>query len=83
MKSIVDEVENTNDDVTFPQMYKNNNSRYIVLFTNKTTGTVIATKGASISLGFYSCNWSPCCGTSVWTRLPAGSSVTLVQEDTH
>jgi hypothetical protein len=52
------------------------------MFTNKTTGTVIAST-SGYRLGYHSCDWTPCCDAGVWSRLASGSTITLVQEDTR
>jgi hypothetical protein len=87
MKSIIDLTEDTKDDVTFPQLYRHNKYNHTVLFTNKCTGTIVNNDAnpndPDLSLGSWSDEWIACCDTSEWTRLPTGSSVTLVQEDTR
>ena len=84
MKSIIDLTEDK-DDVTFPQMYRMNDNGAVILFSNKKSGTVIYESDCEqqFVVGYYSTNWIACCDTSAWTRLPAGSSITLIQEDTR
>lgn len=82
MKSEVKIVEQ--DDVTFPQFYACN-SGAVVMFTNKTTGTVVkkASVSSGFSIGYHQSQWHPCNDEKVWTRLPTGSQVILTQENTR
>ena len=84
MKSIVNELENISDEITFPQLYRSVIFDMIVYFWNKTSGVVVHSGPESNrALGYFSKEWVVCNDASTWIRLPAGSSVTLIQEDTR
>jgi hypothetical protein len=87
MKSILKENVHTDDDLTFPQMYRSRADGFVVLFTNKTTGMVIKDSGPNCltthSIGYHLSFWRPCNIAQEWERLPEGSSITLIQENTN
>lgn len=64
----------------FPALYKNKDSGYVVMFYSAEAGTVVFAPNGAHGVGNYDDCWVPCYQGACWTRLPAGSKVTLTQE---
>ncbi len=68
-------VENNKARLAFPLLAKNKGRDLVVLFTNKTSGTVVHGEG----IGRYSENWNDVTSYH-WEILPSGSRIIIVQE---
>lgn len=64
----------------FPALYENIDRGYVVMFCSAHAGTVVFDPNRVHGVGNYDDSWVPCYQRSHWTRLPAGSKVTLTQE---
>jgi len=78
MKSTLIEAEVKKPEIKFPCMAKSKDEK-IVLFTSSTRGTVVA-KDSSCTLGQYLDNWFDINRQDIWTILPPGTKVELIQE---
>ena len=63
-------------EMKFPLLVEAKDSGLIVLFVNKTTGTVVK-KDKLYDIGYYVANWVECDNEKEWTILNAGTSITL------
>lgn len=63
---------------SFPALYKDTNSELVVLFVSATAGVVVrGTNGYDD--GYWDDDWGEADNESEWTRLPAGTVITLEQ----
>ena len=64
----------------FPLLAKATNGAYVVLFNNKSTGTIVHTDGAYYQLGAFSSDWIDCDEEGTWNILPKNTEITLKVE---
>lgn len=60
----------------FPLLAKSTRDGKVVLFSDLNTGVVV--HGSDV--GYLTDTWSECTNTMAWEILPAGTSITLIQE---
>jgi hypothetical protein len=75
-------IKSTMEPKDFPLLVQSKTSGKIILFFTDTTGTVVnlGDRVTSSEIGQVSNNLTSCFNADIWTILPSGSSVTLVQE---
>jgi hypothetical protein len=82
MKSTLIEAEVKKPEIKFPCIAKSKDGN-IVLFTNSTCGTVVANDLSftnCLPLGSYLEHWLDINRQDIWTILPPGTKVELIQE---
>lgn len=73
-------IENNNpSELKFPLLAKNHEN-WVVLFTDYTEGVFIYSVSSVNKIGMYSRSWIGITNKDVWTILPSGSKIELIQE---
>ena len=78
--TITSKLESAPQKITYPARFESKQLGEVVLFTGRTTGTLIVVGRFNNPVGHHSTHWTECLNKEVWKRLPLGTTVTLTQE---
>jgi len=80
MKTELNIKDSADKQPEFPAFYRSKENGAVVWFTKLNKGVLVNGHDNLCSLGSQIGCWTDCTNESNWERLPAGSSVTLIQE---